>query len=292
MEYIKKQLEDLGNSIAELVSSQENFYFKQIEDAQDEYDNFSKKIEEAKDQRFSRMDSWQKQMEEEKEKEQVAEQILIHIFGKNKDEIKETIEALRKEGKCFEVNNTPKQNFINRWKDCLNKEVGELEPRKEPTDPNTIFGKIKDWKGKYGNKLFVFPIQQFDMSYNILKRLAHPDYYDREIPTDTGLTEAYDYFVSLYQSIGNQLGEQDQVYRLNKGRSFAEAYRDSVFYQRFVALANPKPSQSAGQGQPRTDGSEVSCLRILFTEMLEQAIQGKATRENMISGISGPGTLL
>lgn len=292
LEYIKKQLEDLGNSIAELVSSQENFYFKQIEDAQDKYDDFSKKIEEAKDQRFSRMDSWQKQMEEEKEKEQVAEQILIHIFGKNKDEIKETIEALRKEGKCFEVNNTPKQNFINRWKDCLNKEVGELEPGKEPTDPNTIFGKIKDWKEKYGNKLFVFPIQQFDMSYNILKRLAHPDYYDREIPTDTGLSEAYDYFVSLFHSIGNQLEEQDRAYCLEEKDGFAKAYWDSMFYQRFVDLANPEPSQTSSQGQLETNQPTGSCLRILFTEMLEQAIQGKATRENMISGISGPGTLL
>lgn len=292
LEYIKKQLEDLGNNIAELVSSQENFYFKQIKDAQDQYDDFSKQIEEAKEQRFSRMDRWQKQMEEEKEKEQAAKWILTKFFSKQEDDINQTIETFRKEKKCFEIDDTPKQNFINHWECCLNKEVGELESGNESTDPNTIFGRIKDWKGKYGNRLFVFPIQQFDMSYNILKRLAHPDYYDREIPTDTGLSEAYDYFVNLYQSVESQLEEQDRVYCLKEKESFAKPYRDSVFYQRFVALANPKPSQSTGQGQPRTDGAEISCLRTLFTEMLEQAIQGRATREDVTSRILGSGPLL
>ena len=301
LEYIKKQLEDLGDSIAKLVSNQGAFYFKQIKDAQDTQICLSKQIEEAKEQRFSRMDSWQKQMEEEKEKEQAAKQILEKFFDKNENDIKEGIEKFRQEEGNSETNNTPQQDLLNCWKYCLDKVVGKLESGKDSRKCKNLTKKWKkrafseetsDWKEKYGKKVFVFPIQQFDMSYNILKRLAHPDYYDREIPTDTGLSEAYDYFVSLYQSIGNQLGEQDQVYRLNKGRSFAEAYRNSVFYQRFVALANPKPSQSTGQGQPRTDGSEVSCMRILFTEMLEQAIQGKATRENVISGISGPGTLL
>lgn len=298
LEYIKKQLEDLGNSIAGLVSSQENFYFKQIKDAQYRYDDFSKQIEEAKDQRFSRMDSLQKQMKEEKEKEQAAKWILTKFFSKQEDDINQTIETFRKEEKCFEIDDTPKQNFIDHWKDCLNKEVGELEPGKKPTDPEktedstTIFGKIKDWKGKYGNRLFVFPIQQFDMSYNILKRLAHPDYYDREIPTDTELSETYDYFVSLFHSIRNQLEDQDQAYCLEGKDGFAEAYRDSVFYQRFVALADPKPSHSAGKRQPGTDEPEGSCLRILFTEMLEQAIQGKVARENVTSRMPRPDTLL
>ena len=287
LEYIKKQLEDLGNSIAGLVSSQENFYFKQIKDAQDQYDDFSKQIEEAKEQRFSRMDRWQKQMEEEKEKEQAAKWILTKFFSKQEDDINQTIETFRKEKKCFEIDDTPKQNFINHWECCLNKEVGELESGNESTDPNTIFGRIKDWKGKYGNRLFAFPIQQFDMSYNILKRLAHPDYYDREIPTDTGLSEAYDYFVSLFQSIGNQLDEQDRAYCLEENEGFAKAYRDSVFCQRFIALANPKLLQSTGQGHSGADGPEGSCLRVLFTEMLEHAIQGKAARENVTSIFSG-----
>lgn len=287
LEYIKKQLEDLGNNIAELVSSQENFYFKQIKDAQDQYDDFSKQIEEAKEQRFSRMDRWQKQMEEEKEKEQAAKWILTKFFSKQEDDINQTIETFRKEKKCFEIDDTPKQNFINHWECCLNKEVGELESGNESTDPNTIFGRIKDWKGKYGNRLFAFPIQQFDMSYNILKRLAHPDYYDREIPTDTGLSEAYDYFVSLFQSIGNQLDEQDRAYCLEENEGFAKAYRDSVFYRRFVDLANSEPSQTSSQGQLETNEPTGSCLRILFTEMLEHAIQGKAARENVTSIFSG-----
>lgn len=167
-----------------------------------------------------------------------------------------------------------------------------LDSNGSAPEEDTFSKMIMDWKTNYEEKLFVFPIQQFDMSYNILKRLAHPDYYDREIPTDTGLSEAYDYFVNLYQSVESQLVEQDRVYCLKEEESFAKPYRDSVFYQRFVALANPKPSQSTGKGKSGADGPETSCLRTLFTEMLEQAIQGKATRENVTSGISGHNTLL
>lgn len=304
LEYIRKQLEDLGDSIAKLVSNQGAFYFKQIKDAQDTQICLSKQIEEAKEQRFSRMDRWQKQLEEEKEKAQAAEQILINIFGKTENEIKEKIEGFRKDEESFEVNDTSRQQFVNYWKHYLNKVVGELESGKDSADsgegenPTTIWKKkdfseeTRDWKEKYGKKLFVFPIQQFDMSYNILKRLAHPDYYDREIPTDTELSEAYDYFASLFQSLGNQLDEQDRAYCLEENEGFGKAYRDSVFYQRFIALADPKPSHSAGKRQPGSDEPEGSCLRVLFTEMLEQAIKQKATRENVTSGISGSALLL
>lgn len=274
LKFIEKQLEELGKNIATVVTSDKNLYGYQIKTAKKEYRRISREIQNRKNQNFRAVDALQKRMEDEKENEMIARLILKNFFSK-KERNNISFSKLNEPYICREKN-----RFLTQWNKILDKVIGKLGPESE------------DWKKKHEEKLFVFPIQQFDMSYNILKRLAHPDYYDREIPTDTGLTEAYDYFVSLYQSIGNQLGEQDQVYRLNKGKSFAEAYRDSVFYQRFVALANPKPSQSAGQGQPRTDGSEVSCLRILFTEMLEQAIQGKATRENVTSGISGPGTLL
>lgn len=301
LEYIKKQLEDLGNSIAGLVSSQENFYFKQIKDAQDQYDDFSKQIEEVKDQRFSRMDRLQKQLEEEKEKERAAEQILMKFFDKKENEIKEKIERFRKGEESFEVNDTLRQDFLNSWRYYLNKVVGKLgiendfSKSKNPTttwEKKTFLEETGDWEEKYGKKLFVFPVQQFDMAYNILKRLAHPDYYDREIPIDTGLSETYDYFVSLFHSIRNQLEDQDQAYCLEEKDGFAEAYRDSVFYRRFVDLANSEPSQTSSQGQLETNEPTGSCLRILFTEMLEQAIQGIATREDVISRILGSGPLL
>lgn len=301
LEYIKKQLEDLGNSIAGLVSSQENFYFKQIKDAQNQYDDFSKQIEEAKDQRFSRMDRLQKQLEEEKEKERAAEQILMKFFDKKENEIKEKIERFRKGEESFEVNDTLRQDFLNSWRYYLNKVVGKLgiendfSKSKNPTttwEKKTFLEETGDWEEKYGKKLFVFPVQQFDMAYNILKRLAHPDYYDREIPIDTGLSETYDYFVSLFHSIRNQLEDQDQAYCLEEKDGFAEAYRDSVFYRRFVDLANSEPSQTSSQGQLETNEPTGSCLRILFTEMLEQAIQGIATREDVTSRILGSGPLL
>ena len=304
LKYIKKQLEELGDNIALALNDQENFYLQQMVEAQNTNYLLSQKIEESKDQRFSRMDRWQKQMEEEEEKERVAKQILMRFFGKEENEIKKKIERFRKGEENFEVNDTSGQDFVNYWRHYLNKVVGEMKSGKNSTDSgegekSTAIWKKKafseetrDWKEKYGKKLFVFPIQQFDMSYNILKRLAHPEYYDREIPTDTGLLETYDYYVSLFQSIGNQLEEQDQIYRLKEDESYAKAYRDSVFYQRFVDLANPKPARTSSHGQLVSTDPAGSCLRTLFAEMLKQAIQEKATRENVTSIIAGSGPLL
>ena len=167
----------------------------------------------------------------------------------------------------------------------------EVVERQFTLENNSFWDKIEKWEQDHKNRRFTFPIQQFDMSYNIIKRLAHPAYYDRDIPTEIELSDAYDYFVSLYQSIENQLKEQDRVYCLAEEESFAKPYQDSVFYQRFVALANPKLSQTSGQNQLQGDLSE-SYLRTLFTEMLEQAVWENAARENAKTTFSRSDPLL
>lgn len=292
LEYIKKQLEHLGQSIVEEITNQKNFYILKIVNAQKRCDELTVEIQKLQMQRSSRQEALRKQLEDEIERRTAATWILQKCFGETKKKIQGLVRHAMKNSDNFATDEAFQNCVLQSWNQILNKKIGMLDSNGSAPEEDTFSKMIMDWKTNYEEKLFVFPIQQFDMSYNILKRLAHPDYYDREIPTDTGLSEAYDYFVNLYQSVESQLVEQDRVYCLKEEESFAKPYRDSVFYQRFVALANPKPSQSTGKGKSGADGPETSCLRTLFTEMLEQAIQGKATRENVTSGISGHNTLL
>ena len=303
LEYIRKQLEDLGQSIAAIIINDEGFYVNQIRSARRKYNQLNEEIkertEERKKQGYAKIEVSEKQVEDEKEKETIAEWILNTFFGVTDNQVEDKIKATTDNT----ITQTDQESFTGHWNKLLDKVIGMPAPKyalinlhdffeQQFTFEKTSFwDKTEKWEQDHENKRFTFPIQQFDMSYNIIKRLAHPAYYDREIPTDIELSDAYDYFVSLYQSIENQLKEQDRVYCLEEKEGFAKPYQDSVFYQRFVALANQKASQSSGQIHLQEDLSE-SYLRTLFTEMLEQAIQEKAARETATTTFSRPVTLL
>lgn len=303
LEYIRKQLEDLGQSIAAIITNEEGFYVNQIRSARQYYNKMNYEIkertEERKKQAYTQIEVSEKQVEDEKEKEKIAKWILNRFFGVTDNQIEYKVGDIADK---IIVPNTQKL-FIKRWNNLLDNVIGESKPkyalislhevveRQFTLENNSFWDKIEKWEQDHKNRRFTFPIQQFDMSYNIIKRLAHPAYYDRDIPTEIELSEAYDYFVSLYQSIENQLKEQDRVYCLAEEESFAKPYQDSVFYQRFVALANPKLSQTSGQNQLQGDLSE-SYLRTLFTEMLEQAVWENAARENAKTTFSRSDPLL
>lgn len=80
------------------------------------------------------------------------------------------------------------------------------------------------------------PLQDFDMMYNILKRLANSNYYNRDIPAYVEVDEVFSEVQKLYKSIGTQLKEQDEFY--NNGErnrnSLARNYIKCPFYQHFV----------------------------------------------------------
>lgn len=92
---------------------------------------------------------------------------------------------------------------------------------------------IETWQTAYPQFPMVLPVQNFDMMYNIIKRLANVYYHD--IPEDVPLEEVYDYFSHLYESVVEELKKQDDAYHLTEGSSFAKAFQDSVFFKAFNA---------------------------------------------------------
>lgn len=92
---------------------------------------------------------------------------------------------------------------------------------------------IETWQAAHPHFPMVLPVQNFDMMYNIIKRLANVYYHD--IPEDVPLEEVYDYFSHLYESVVEELKKQDDAYHLTEGSSFAKAFQDSVFFKAFSA---------------------------------------------------------
>ena len=81
------------------------------------------------------------------------------------------------------------------------------------------------------------PLQNLDMMYNMIKRLANTNYYSRDIPENIEVDKAFDEVQKLYTSIGDQLQEQDKFYNNNSEEnqnSLARNYMNCPFYQHFV----------------------------------------------------------
>ena len=80
------------------------------------------------------------------------------------------------------------------------------------------------------------PLQDFDMMYNILKRLANSNYYNRDIPAYVEVDEVFSEVQKLYTSIGTQLKEQDESYNNGESsrNSLARNYINCPFYRHFV----------------------------------------------------------
>lgn len=93
--------------------------------------------------------------------------------------------------------------------------------------------KIRRWRETYGENEWVLPIQNFDMMYNITKRLANVSYHD--IPDDANVSDVFKYYVLLYQSIAEELRNQDQFYSEDRSGSFCEALQSCVFYSTITA---------------------------------------------------------
>lgn len=80
---------------------------------------------------------------------------------------------------------------------------------------------------------FVLPVQNFDMMYNIIKRLADCSY--RDIPEDVHLSKIYDYYVRLYKDLEKELQKQDKAYSMDDSNGFAAAFRDTLFFRIITA---------------------------------------------------------
>lgn len=88
---------------------------------------------------------------------------------------------------------------------------------------------VRAWQDKHTSFQLTLPVQNFDMMYNIVKRLASVSYHD--IPEAVSVDEVYDYYVLLYKSVAEELRAQDNVYFENGENGFAEAFETSLFYK-------------------------------------------------------------
>ena len=87
------------------------------------------------------------------------------------------------------------------------------------------------------------PLQNFDMMYNMIKRLANTNYYGHGFSKTIGEDEVFNAFQQLYQSVGDQLADQDEFY--NKGNThptvmFEATYKNCPFYKHFVECPSPQ----------------------------------------------------
>lgn len=128
-----------------------------------------------------------------------------------------------------------------------------------------LFIKFQKWENMHGQNKFVLPVENFDMMYNIVKRLAGVYYHD--IPAEASVKAVYDYYMRLYKSVLKELELQDWVYFADTPENgFAKIFRDSVFYQEIVAV---------GERRQHTE-----FLREILTNMILPTIIMQNARRN------------
>jgi hypothetical protein len=110
--------------------------------------------------------------------------------------------------------------FLCKWDDIVFRAIKNLK------------NETAEWQNNYAAQKMVLPIQHFDMMYNIIKRLASDSYYDK--PAEAAVEDVYDYYVQLYRNLLLELEKQEHVYKSGDDLNYAAAFRNCVFYKRYV----------------------------------------------------------
>lgn len=125
-------------------------------------------------------------------------------------------------GTIFVDDPDPKTKFMKEWMAIIDdlKRNGFVKP-------------IRRWNQEFKSlTATVLPVQHFDMMYNITKRLANVSYHD--IPEEAAVEDICDCFADLYRNVAEELDLQDRLYELPGRKGFADAFRSSMFYQKFT----------------------------------------------------------
>ena len=115
---------------------------------------------------------------------------------------------------------------------------------------------ISAWRAKFGTYQWVLPVQNFDMMYNINKRLASVSYHD--IPDDADVSDIFEHYVRLYKSLVSELESQDKVYFKDQPGRFAAAFKECVFYTAITSTSQKESGKSSEQHNPTIEEILVS----------------------------------
>lgn len=146
--------------------------------------------------------------------------------------------------------------FKEDYEDSVQKDIGMILGKGgESIQAYSLRNEFEDWAK---DDVLALPLQNFDMMYNMIKRLANANYYGQGLPESIEDEEIFNAFQKLYKSIDDQLEGQDEFYANSEGTSvsFSESYKSYPFYKHFV------------------DNPSVQ-LKKVFTEVIKAMIRGQ-----------------
>lgn len=130
---------------------------------------------------------------------------------------------------------------------------------------------IKGWREKHVNSYWVLPVQNFDMMYNINKRLASVSYHD--IADDADASDVFTHYRSLYSSLAEELEKQDNVYYADKEKGFCQAFKSCCFYGAITA------STLTASGKQNKDYNPF--IEDVLVSIVSSTIRANATRKRV-----------
>lgn len=128
----------------------------------------------------------------------------------------------------------------------------------------------EEWERKYG--CLALPVHQFDMTYNILKRLADKTLND--MPNEIESKDMLSYCIELYKNVQKKLKEQSEYYKnvvkkVPDSQPFEATFGECPFIKRI--------------GANMADDEEVTVERSSLNKRLKQFLENIAK----IGGDSG-----
>lgn len=187
--------------------------------------------------------------------------LLSFELHRNLDEAKRAVKratawiAVLEKSRLVRVNTSRQNAFIKCWNEILQSIICDYKQI------------ITEWLDNHGECHTILPVQNFDMMYNIIKRLADRSY--RDIPKDTQASEIYNYYVCLYKDLERELCEQDKVYFGDDANGFAAAFSDSLFFKIVTAQKGEE------KYNPYIESVLVSMIRSTAGAQIERKSKGR-----------------
>lgn len=127
------------------------------------------------------------------------------------------------------------------------------------------------WRRKHAGSYWVLPVQNFDMMYNINKRLANVSYHD--IADDADASDVFTHYRSLYNSLAEELEKQDNVYCTDKEKGFCQAFKSCCFYGAVTA----SPLTASG----KLNGDYNPFIEDVLVSIVSSTVRANATRKRV-----------